>query len=545
MRRFLYIITLSLSFIAFGQNEYEWVSRYNGAADDFDGAGAITIDSKGRIYGTGYSKETFGHNSFDIVTIRFDKNDGTIIWSETFSGDGLNSDYGLYIVADDSGFVYVVGSVYYDSTGRDIITLKYDSLGNLIWAKNYNSYAKSSEGAQYAAIDNQGNVYVAGMTADSLIVIKYNSAGDEAWVRYFRGSIYAAWWKTIRVHIVGHDLFMAGISGRDILYARLHKDTGVSYWEKIHDMTNPSEGRDRLLDMIVDEDKNMVFVGDYYDSSGGFNSPTAIDAFTVMYDSLGNLKWFKQVPNIHISSDGTYYVKLGIYLRAVTIAKDGSIYVVGQITEKVGGKNVLTIKYDKLGNEIWRRTLDGGGEAEDLAIDVITDRDNNVYVGGVTINEDGNGAVGWGPTVIKYTPNGDKLWSYRFRHDKYGGGAAQHCLITDNENNAYLFARVDFSGKNDIALIKFGLKSAIEDELKNSGILIFPNPVSEVLNIQITEKFIGKIEILNQLGSTVYESEINNSTQVTVPVYFLPGGMYYLRCINQNNNYIITKFIKL
>jgi hypothetical protein len=74
---------------------------------------------------------------------------------------------------------------------------KYDSAGSVLWTQQFGT--TSSEFAQALTTDDEGNVYVAGMTSGTFpgqtsagdndaFVRKYDGAGTEQWTRHFGSS---------------------------------------------------------------------------------------------------------------------------------------------------------------------------------------------------------------------------------------------------------------------------------------------------------------------------------------------------------------------
>jgi hypothetical protein len=97
-------------------------------------------------------------------------------------------DYGLafWNMSLSSSAIYTTGS-----SGRDMLTAKYDLGGNEQWRSTFNPSTGSGTGYS-VAYDDCGNVYMTGRldveegrkTIAKLSVIKYNDVGDEQWVTY-------------------------------------------------------------------------------------------------------------------------------------------------------------------------------------------------------------------------------------------------------------------------------------------------------------------------------------------------------------------------
>lgn len=66
-----------------------------------------------------------------------------------------------------------------------------------------------------------------------------------------------------------------------------------------------------------------------------------------------------------------------------------------------------------------------------------------------------------------------------------------------------------------------------------------PNPVSDVLNIEIGSDTEGSIFIVNSLGQIVFQQKIENTNRINVAVNAWANGVY---CIKSGKE--IVKFIK-
>jgi Beta-propeller repeat len=82
----------------------------------------MAVDSGNNSYVSGYSPGTNASN--DIVTIKYDPN-GNQIWLQRYNGPGNGNDAGNAIAVDNNGNVYVAG---YDTTtagGTEMVLIKF------------------------------------------------------------------------------------------------------------------------------------------------------------------------------------------------------------------------------------------------------------------------------------------------------------------------------------------------------------------------------------------------------------------------------------
>ena len=102
-----------------------WASRYNGPANFRDYAGAIAIDSSGNVYVTGGSGSFVNETSYDYATVAYDSS-GNQLWVSRYNGPANADDLAKAITIDSKGAVYVTGWIH-NSGYSDFATLKYYS----------------------------------------------------------------------------------------------------------------------------------------------------------------------------------------------------------------------------------------------------------------------------------------------------------------------------------------------------------------------------------------------------------------------------------
>ncbi len=167
----------------------QWVTRYNGPDNGWDGATAIALDNAGNIYVTG---ESVGSGDYyDYATVKYDAL-GVEQWVARYNGPGSNTDEAHAIAVDNAGNIYVTGESYGFGTANDYATVKYDALGVEQWVARYNGPGSGEDDANVIAVDNAGNIYVTGHSYGSgtdydYATVKYDSLGVEQWVARYHG----------------------------------------------------------------------------------------------------------------------------------------------------------------------------------------------------------------------------------------------------------------------------------------------------------------------------------------------------------------------
>lgn len=164
----------------------QWVKYYNGPSNSDDVATALAIDTLGNIIVTGSSIGASTSN--DIVLIKYNPN-GDQQWVSRYDGPANNVDYPKSLFVIPSGEIYVGGWSFGTTSYTDMIVLKYSPSGSRIWEARYNDPSNDYDYLEGMIVDQWGNAYISGTTNGSLknnyATIKYNAAGELQWVAYY------------------------------------------------------------------------------------------------------------------------------------------------------------------------------------------------------------------------------------------------------------------------------------------------------------------------------------------------------------------------
>ncbi|MBN2536706.1 SBBP repeat-containing protein [candidate division WOR-3 bacterium] len=165
-----------------------WMGFYDRTPEeDEDVAIAICSDGAGAIYITGYSYDD--GTDYDITTIRY-RPDGTRHWTRRKNYyPWVYDDYGTDIVWDPvTSTVIVGGYVYDDNRDYEYFTMKYNPVGDSVWARAYNRYPANDEDLLLAmTADAAGNIIVTGTSIDDstdydVTTVRYTPDGVQQWV---------------------------------------------------------------------------------------------------------------------------------------------------------------------------------------------------------------------------------------------------------------------------------------------------------------------------------------------------------------------------
>nr|MDO8108802.1 hypothetical protein [Candidatus Sigynarchaeota archaeon] len=164
-----------------------WNRTWGGAAVD-EGA-AVWGDGTGSIYTCG-DTYSFSAGGNDLVLVKWDS-DGYQIWNRTWGGIKWDQGYGVW--GDGTGIIYTCGSTMsFGSGGYDVVLVNYDSLGNQLWNRTWGGIQDDYGNAVWG--DGKGSIYTCGDTCcygageNDMVLIKWNSAGNQVWNRTWGGS---------------------------------------------------------------------------------------------------------------------------------------------------------------------------------------------------------------------------------------------------------------------------------------------------------------------------------------------------------------------
>lgn len=244
---------------------------------------AYDIEYKnGFVYVTGYSN-TNSNGYENYVTIKYNSTDGSEQWVRLYNGTGNSADEACCIAVDDSANVFVGGSSYgIGTSGYDYVTIKYNTLGNILWEKRYDS-SGSSQTMNGMVIDNLSNVLVTGQSYQTL---KYSSSGVRLWVNnyyvpYSSSANSIAVDRHNNVYVTGRVQYPPPI--RNDIVTIKYNDFGIQQW--LIQYNSHFSNRDDRGNVILVDTLNNVFVAG---GSGGIT--VAYDFITIKYNQVTGIQ---------------------------------------------------------------------------------------------------------------------------------------------------------------------------------------------------------------------------------------------------------------
>ncbi|MBX7046914.1 MAG: SBBP repeat-containing protein [Ignavibacteria bacterium] len=330
----------------------QWVRTYDNPKHSTDDCYWMTIDDYGNVYQSGISDMGFatikynpsGEKVFLLNTggpLCAD-NSGNLYISEGISvlvkynssGNKLwerktENAIIMNLVSDNSGNILLTGTIE-NNNSEDIVALKYDYEGNLLWKNSYRFSPRAHYRGVFINTDDENNVYVggestcSGCSKNDFVTLKYNSAGEQLWAATSGGSEYNS--QYIRGLAVDkqHNIYITGESSGDFATIK-YNSNGEQQWNAL--FNGDGKSRDEVYGIAVDEQSNVYITGWSSISDG-------MDCVTIKYNSSGVMQWKE-----------SYHNKGTNCTNSIALDLNGNVLVGGFSDGENNAADVLLIKY--------------------------------------------------------------------------------------------------------------------------------------------------------------------------------------------------------
>lgn len=490
---------------------------------------SITSDSQGNLIAVGkFSGQTiiFGNDTLsntstvsDMFIVKYDAT-GNVLWAK--SAGGTSYDEAVAVKVDALDNIIVTGKFKSNNISfgtftltnvnfkEDIFIVKYDAMGNVIWAKSSEDGLENDEPSAIA-VDLTGSIIVTGK---------------------FRSSILT------------FDSITLTNSGIDNIFIAKYDSSGKVLWAK----SAGGSVSDRASSVVVDTSNNIIVTGTFTSATAAFDSTILIkaglaDVFHVKYDSSGTLLWAK--------SGGGSSIGNGIGFVYSTIDLSGNSILTGRClnctsltfdttTLTFNGNNIFIIKCDTAGNIVWTEvSVDG------VPNGIITDNSGSFFASGTfktafivfgntTLTNSNQGTYDF--FVVKYDVSGNVLWA------KSAGGNntdGLNSITTDAFGSTVIvgsfyspsitFGPTTITNLTDLFIAKLGVTSGSEALPDRSTLSIAPNPFIDQTTFTFSkeQKNIA-IKLFDVTGKEI-KSVNYSGTKFILEQGNLNAGVYFIK----------------
>ena len=560
------LITL-FGFLTFSQETSSWdwargVSTFheNGTLGPIEVIG-IAADELGNVYATGTFSNDYFFTGIDtlsrgivndaIFLIKYN-NEGQVQWSKRIGAiqgktNSRSSIWDLTIAVDPDNNVILGGSftrdIYFGNSvhlinpltdinlgrnNRNAFVAKINSDGVAEWARQFGG--RNDERINHIATDQDGAIYATGrFQSDSIMfgngrllknyvssgfgqydeyfTVKYDKDGNPRWIR---GTHSGGLWRSIEGHKI-----VVNNKGEIIVAGEFTTDS-----------------------LIIDsyELKNNDTIGGEYGSS---------DLFFIKYNQNGDVLWANN-----------YGGSISESLHDIAVAEDNHLIITGKFNSpefSIGDIPIKNshpmatrvgffIKVNENFEEVW--TVPAGSQ---YWFDITVDKNGNIY-----------SAAGFEPWVpltdmvmIRQLDNNGELQELLLvkcgGSDKWGGPMA-----TNSNNEVFVMFSASYNqipmtlGEEQIstrgsviAKARFENVSPVDEVFTTqSRIEVFPNPVSDLLNISYTgNSSIEHVKLIDIQGKVLFSADIS-SNPYQLDVSNMKPGIYFLNLYADNQMHV-------
>ncbi len=550
---------------------FDWAKSFGG--DDFEASRFMKVDTQGNVYLFGETTSTYFKvdrkylfkNSMPNVTkaylFKYSKS-GELLWSKVLFNDiGINI-FGLDIDNEQNiiltGFFYGsflnIDSIKLKRTGifnSNVFITKLSSTGNII---NHKIYSTLSSITPYGGIthDSKNHFYVAGCVDGNL----YDQKNDSLFKRDRK-------------------------DGKILFIIKMDSQLNIQWIKSFG-----GKG-DQIFDVICDQEDNLIVYGWYrfktlfidslkvnnytnrYDPAPGFEYGDN-ELFISKLDSNGKAMWLKTLSGAKVEYPSYDDITIGPY---------GNIYLGGlfksdtlffnENVKLIRTKNALDYfvlfyaKFDKYGDCKWaKKIINGNDLIDDMSIHLL--KNGNLIITG---NYDST-AFKTGPVILPNNGHGDCFVLLSNNEGEilsgtsFGGeGLEWDQQIASYDTSIYIFAGftskelkirdevlVDETSIGDGLFIKLhidSLTSLIEFKPASQNIMVYPNPVQDVLHFQYPKNESNlRYIIYDMYGRSVNSGTLYRSTRV-INVELIKAGVYFLYVLGEQGRSYNCKFVKM
>lgn len=342
-------------------------TNWGGSGNDF--ARSVRQLHSGSIFVAGFSNSG-GQGGYDIALSKLNRF-GQVIWTEYY-GDTLDNN-GLYLDTCPDGTLLITGETMIPSNGLDIILLKIDTIGNVVWSKNYGTTA--TESGNHVTVCSDSGYIITGFHSDAFgsnnsYIMKTDAQGNFLWDRSMGGTDNDVGMETHELAngelVFTGDTRSFGAGGYDIQVSKLNSN-GTPVWSTYYG------------DSVQNGCQGILLTSNNRYLSFGETETTPFSPFEFwleLLDSSGTIIWKKKTGGV--GADAAF---------AAAETPDGGFLLTGYSnSHQPGPMDLVVVRIDSSGNTLWTRQY--GGAGVDIGYEVIPSLDGGFLIAGKYVGAD-------------------------------------------------------------------------------------------------------------------------------------------------------------
>ncbi len=281
-----------------------WVKRYN-PAQKHNFFANLAIDNQDNIVVTGYYD--FDSN-VDYLIVKY-LPDGTLAWDVTYDSPQNYDDGAMFLAIDTNRNIYTVGTSAVPAHTANNILVKLNSSGAIQWAKIFTGILSGEGRCQYpggiVTTPDGNSIYYTTFCANGtggggydIVTLKYNSIGDTQWVKRYWGEVPGTQNYPSKIILDSiNNVYITGyaynsLNGDDFVTIK-YLNSGVQQWVMTYN-GNIVNGGDYSNDIMLNNNFEIYLSG----SSMRQTFPLRLDAVTIKYSQpIGIIGESGEVPS--------------------------------------------------------------------------------------------------------------------------------------------------------------------------------------------------------------------------------------------------------
>lgn len=519
----LFFLILCFCFQLHGQLAFQNITAGN---DDFFFS-AIDREDGGYL-SFGYTNR-FGAGDFDFYLVNMDE-EGNVIWSKSYGG--LNSDLGYSIAkTQDDGYVLLGGSQSFGAGGSDILLMKIDMSGEVVWSKTYggNGWDVGYE----LTLTNDGGYIIVGRTNSfgsgdgDIYCIKLDSFGEVIWNQTYGGVNNEDGQQIKQTSdngfiVIGHTQSFG--AGNADIYLIKTDNSGVIEWTKTYGGLNYDYGNS--VQQTID---GGYIISGHTNSFGYDNGETLL----IKTDNLGNIIWSKTFGGSEVD-----------YSHYVIQNPSGGYTFTGQTNSFGEGKfDAFIVETNSLGTPVWAMSYGGLEDDFSNAIVHIPSQEGYIIAGNTwsygnqsrayLIKTDSIGISGCNESQIILNTGSPAIL--------VGTGGLANSGI-DTSNVVVVVVDVNSIPQNNALLCT---STNIIEQKEVFDYEVFPNPFKDYAILKTNYINLSQATFLlyNLNGEVVHKEDTFLSNRIEIKRNNLSSGMYIFKLISENNRVVTGKIL--